>query len=517
MNIFEAKQQISNAITAYRTKDEYGRPVIPIQRQRPIFLIGAPGIGKTAIMEQIAQEMSIPLVSYSMTHHTRQSALGLPFITEKEYQGTTFRVSEYTMSEIIAAVYDKMEKSGVNEGILFLDEINCVSETLAPAMLQFLQYKVFGQHRVPDGWIVVTAGNPPEYNQSVREFDMVTWDRLKRIDVEANYDVWHKWAVDQGVHPAITSYLDIRKGDFYQVESTVDGKTFVTPRGWVDLSDMIRLYEQHGIEVNRTLVAQYLQNEKIARQFANYYDLWQKYSSDYQVDQILSGKASSEILERAKHAAFDERISLIALLMDAVLGEIKPVMTQRSVLELAQKSLGNVRRTCLMRKGADPVTILGAEIDAQQNRLRQGQGGNMLSADQEYTLYSLIAFLQESLGKLSGQSAEKMLDSMKNDFDAASKALKKRANEGKKKLDNVFTFAETVFDPDGQEMLIIVTELTSMEATAGFISRYGCDAYFRHNKSLLFYERQLDVIQKIDELDASLDTPELPQNNDTSI
>ena len=170
-----------------------------------------------------------------------------------------------------------------------------------------------------------------------------------------------------------------------------------------------------------------------------------------------------------------------------------------------------------MRKGADPVTILGAEIDAQQNRLRQGQGGNMLSADQEYTLYSLIAFLQESLGKLSGQSAEKMLDSMKNDFDAASKALKKRANEGKKKLDNVFTFAETVFDPDGQEMLIIVTELTSMEATAGFISRYGCDAYFRHNKSLLFYERQLDVIQKIDELDASLDTPELPQNNDTSI
>ena len=140
MNIFEAKQQISNAITAYRTKDEYGRPVIPIQRQRPIFLIGAPGIGKTAIMEQIAQEMSIPLVSYSMTHHTRQSALGLPFITEKEYQGTTFRVSEYTMREIIAAVYDKMEKSGVNEGILFLDEINCVSETLAPAMLQFLQY-----------------------------------------------------------------------------------------------------------------------------------------------------------------------------------------------------------------------------------------------------------------------------------------------------------------------------------------------------------------------------------------
>ena len=82
-----------------------------------------------------------------MTHHTRQSALGLPYIVEKEYGGEKFQVSEYTMSEIIAAVYEVMEDTGIREGILFLDEINCVSETLAPAMLQFLQYKTFGQHK----------------------------------------------------------------------------------------------------------------------------------------------------------------------------------------------------------------------------------------------------------------------------------------------------------------------------------------------------------------------------------
>lgn len=55
------------------------------------------------------------------------------------------------MSEIIAAVYDSIEQTGHAEGILFLDEINCVSETLTPAMLQFLQYKVFGRHKVPEG------------------------------------------------------------------------------------------------------------------------------------------------------------------------------------------------------------------------------------------------------------------------------------------------------------------------------------------------------------------------------
>ena len=56
-------------------------------------------------------------------------------------------------------------------------------------MLQFLQYKTFGSHKVPDGWIIVAAGNPPEYNKSVREFDIVTLDRVKKIEVEEDYGI----------------------------------------------------------------------------------------------------------------------------------------------------------------------------------------------------------------------------------------------------------------------------------------------------------------------------------------
>lgn len=184
MDIKRAKQEIKDSIEAYLAKDEFGDYRIPAIRQRPIFLVGPPGIGKTQIMEQIAKECRIGLVAYTITHHTRQSAVGLPFIQEKEYGGKTVSVTEYTMSEIIASVYDKIEKTGIREGILFLDEINCVSETLAPTMLQFLQGKTFGNQKVPEGWIIVTAGNPPEYNKSVREFDVVTLDRIKRIDVE---------------------------------------------------------------------------------------------------------------------------------------------------------------------------------------------------------------------------------------------------------------------------------------------------------------------------------------------
>ena len=88
------------------------------------------------------------------------------------------------MSEILSSVYRLMERTGLQEGILFLDEINCVSETLAPMMLQFLQCKTFGNQALPEGWLIVAAGNPPEYNKSVRDFDVVTLDRVKRIDVE---------------------------------------------------------------------------------------------------------------------------------------------------------------------------------------------------------------------------------------------------------------------------------------------------------------------------------------------
>lgn len=179
MNIKQAKNEVIRTVRAYLEKRDNGEYVIPVIRQRPLLLLGAPGIGKTQIMEQVANECGIGLVSYTITHHTRQSAVGLPFIREKTYGEQTYSVTEYTMSEIIASVYEKIEK-GKKEGILFIDEINCVSETLAPTMLQFLQCKTFGNQAIPEGWIIVAAGNPPEYNKSVRDFDMVTLDRVRR-------------------------------------------------------------------------------------------------------------------------------------------------------------------------------------------------------------------------------------------------------------------------------------------------------------------------------------------------
>ncbi|MBD5112742.1 MAG: AAA domain-containing protein [Ruminococcaceae bacterium] len=502
MNIKQAKDDIKNAVSAYLTKDKFGNYVIPLEKQRPVFLMGAPGIGKTAIMEQIAEEMKIGLVSYSMTHHTRQSALGLPFIVTKSYGGEEYSVSEYTMSEIIASVYEMIEATDLSEGILFLDEINCVSETLAPAMLQFLQYKTFGRHRVPAGWIVVTAGNPPEYNNSVREFDIVTWDRLKRIDVDPVYDVWKEYAHSKGIHPAITTYLDIKKDDFYKIETTVDGKSFVTARGWSDLSDMMKLYEQKGFPVNEQLVAQYLQNAKIAKSFAVYYDLFRKYQEDYQVDKILDGKADASIKTRAREAKFDERLSLLGLIFDGLTEKIKETVLSEDTTFEHMECLKNLKMD--FTANTDFTSAVDSQIALKEKEIAIGKKASNLSSDREYVLRSIIEILegaQKIILEKSPKDAAEAFKLIKSDFDKRQKSVSKLASASSAVLSNVFNFCDEVFDKAGQELLILVTEITNSKYAIQFIKKYGCAEYAEHNKEMLFYERQNEIKQEIDKLD----------------
>lgn len=500
MNINEAKDQIEDALMAYLARDEYGYE-IPMEKQRPVFLMGPPGIGKTAIMEQIASELGVGLVSYSMTHHTRQSAVGLPFIVHKTYGDMECDVSEYTMSEIIAAVYDLIEDTGMQEGILFLDEINCVSETLAPVMLQFLQYKTFGRHRVPEGWIVVTAGNPPEYNDSVREFDVATWDRLKRIDVEPDFDVWKEYAYEKGIHPAVLTYLEIKKGNFYRIESTVDGKSFVTARGWDDLSRMMLMYEKRGRTVDEKLVGQYLQNKKIARDFALYYDLFNKYRSDYQVDSILAGKASAEIKERAKAAKFDERLALLGLILDAVTGRLREVMDTDMLILYLKGELQSYRTALSNEKPASPAERMHEQVKDRKRFLEDGQRASYLSHEQQRRNAQLIKILEDLERAVAPESdGAAAFQIVKQSYEKRVGELQKVAQAGRNALSHAFQFCEEVFG-DGQEMLILVTELTINPHAAKFISRYGCPEYFAHNKELLFYERKQDIIAEVERMD----------------
>jgi len=485
MNIKEAKQAVIDTVEAYLAKDETGNYLIPVPRQRPLFLIGPPGIGKTAIMEQVAEELHINLVSYTITHHTRQSAIGLPSISRKTYGGVPYQVTEYTMSEIIASVYDQIERTGIREGILFLDEINCVSETLAPTMLEFLQYKKFGTHRVPDGFVIVTAGNPPEYNRSVRDLDIVTLDRVKRIDITADFDVWKEYARKAGVHGSILAYLSIRKEHFYSVKQDLDGTRFVTARGWEDLSRIITAYEHLGKEVNESLVAQYLEDPEIAEDFAVYYELYNRYRSVFRIDEILDGtctKAPDELVR----APFDEKLSLIGLLTDRMDGEFRAYGEEKEV----QRNLAGILRTVL---SGSP---LSEERKAWEKRTQDEEAGGLLS-DQSLKIARktdlALKSLESMLAEHAGGSGQGMVRKWFSDREQRRLSEIKQTGDH---LTRALAFLSTTYG-EGQEMVLFLTELSAGYDSLKFISECGNASYTKYNRLLLLKDRRRELDEEV--------------------
>ena len=364
MNIQQAKTEIARTFRAYTRRGADGAHRIPPEKQRPVLLIGPPGIGKTAIMKQIAEETGCGLVAYSMTHHTRQSAIGLPYISQKEYGGRTVSVTEYTMSEIVAALYDYMERTGRRQGILFLDEINCVSETLAPVMLQLLQNKTFGNVPLPEDWIIVAAGNPPEYNKSVRDFDMVTLDRVKHIDVEADLGIWQEYARARGVHPAVRTYLTVCPDHFYKIADTDRGQFFVTARGWEDLSLMLGAYEEEGIRVDADWFLQYLQYDEIARSFGFYYDLFRHFTENMEVGSDEPFSLAGLLLsapEKLEGLTSTECLALASMLLH-------PILLEADRISEAQKRLARQGELAAQLPGDGPSEEACREFFSQRYR-----------------------------------------------------------------------------------------------------------------------------------------------------
>ena len=499
MNIKRSKEEIKNTAAAYLLKDEDGEYAIPSMRQRPVLLIGPPGVGKTQIMEQAARECGIGLVSYTITHHTRQSAVGLPRIETREFDGQEYAVTEYTMSEIVAAVYRKMEETGLKEGILFLDEINCVSETLAPAMLQFLQYKTFGSHKIPDGWIIVAAGNPPEYNKSVREFDIVTLDRMKRMNVEPDYTVWKEYALGKELHPAVLSYLDLKPENFCRIETTVDGKRFATPRGWEDLSDLLKVYERLGKEADREVVAQYIQFPAISKDFANYLKLYEKYQKDYQAEEILQGNWSEALCDQAGRAAFDERLSLVGLLLTKVRGSMRRLEDLEGQLELVMGRLRGIQEA-IKEQGAG---ALRQEMSQMEGELEQKQIQGLLERREKRIQQRALAMLEEIAGGLEKEEIQEPWEFVREKFAGLSDGYEEMEKECGRKLERAFDFLEAAFG-SGQELVVFVTELNASPACLRFLKEYHCPRYFQYNKSLLFEDQEQQMREQINQLKGNL-------------
>ena len=494
MNIRDAKEEIKNTLRAYHLKDAEGNYRFPVVRQRPILLMGPPGIGKTAILQQTAEECGVGLIAYTLTHHTRQSAVGLPHIEKKYFDGEEQSVTEYTMSEMVASVYEYMEKTGKREGILFLDEINCVSETLAPTMLELLQNKTFGGHRIPEGWILVTAGNPPEYNRSVREFDVATLDRVRTIPVEPDCGVWLSYAAEQKVHSAVCGFLSIQPECFYQVEDKPEGKSFVTARGWEDLSELLKSYEILNIPVTGDVVREYLQKEETAREFTAYYQLYRKYQEDYAIAALLGGELNQREqqrrIEMAKSGGFEERFTVVQLLTDVLNVDFADWKLRFTWLQALREALQRLKRNY----GEGPGAQAAAMGKSLQVRMDSGLLKEEEKSVEKWVIYQL-EYMDLQLKKEHIKDPKPAFARLQELFEAYVEDLRDRADRTGDRLKKAFHFAEKCFGA-GQELTLLMTILSRDLNAMEFIAEYGSEEFLHFSDVLMFKSQEKALMEQ---------------------
>ena len=254
--------------------------------------------------------------------------------------------------------------------------------------------------------------------------------------------------------------------------------------------------------MDELLIGQYVQNAEIAKRFSVYYDLFTKYRADYQIERILEGSAEQSVVERAREAAFDERVSLMGLITDALGGRLRDAVMEERAVEFAHGRLAAMR-DALTVDDANALPLLREEAASLQARLDTERKAGLLS-DEKYVAYQRALALIDRALRCDAAGGGVPFSQVKALFGEMVDALDARIAAVSSALDNAFRFVEDAFR-NGQEMLLLVTDLSVNRYGMAFINDHGCERYFAHNEDLLFYERGADLADRINRLDLTED------------
>ena len=154
----------------------------------------------------------------------------------------------------------------------------------------------------------------------------------------------------------------------------------------------------------------------------------------------------------------------------------------------------------IVRPTADPSEVMISFIEKERTALESGIKSGSISPEGRREKSMLIKLLDKLLPLIAGKTNADAFKAIKAEFDKTVKETKKLAQQAENGMSNALLFCEESFG-EGQEILILITELTSNTHTAQFIAKFGCKEYFKHNKELLFYDRQQELMRQIAELE----------------
>lgn len=188
-----------------------------IDQKVPTFLWGAPGIGKSSIVRQIADEKGLEFIDLRLALMDPTDLKGIPFY-DKESHTALWAPPAF------------LPKDG--EGILFLDELNSAPPAVQSSAYQLILDRKIGEYELPCGWAIVAAGNRESDRGVTYKMPSPLANRFVHFELEVDLNDWRNWAFQKGIDPRVIAYISYKNEHLFTFDPKKDLKSFATPRSW---------------------------------------------------------------------------------------------------------------------------------------------------------------------------------------------------------------------------------------------------------------------------------------------
>jgi hypothetical protein len=316
------------------------------QAKRPVFLWGPPGIGKSEVVQEIADELKGHVIDLRMAQMEPTDIRGIPYFN-KDINKMDWAAPVDLPDEELASKYPTV--------VLFLDEMNSAPPAVQAAGYQLILNRRVGKYVLPDNVVIVAAGNRDSDKGVTYRMPMPLANRFLHLEMRPDFTAWQNWAVDKGIHKDVVGYLSFAKQDLYEFDSKSASRAFATPRSWVFVSDLLKdddvdtdtLFNLVAGAVGEGLSVKFMAHRKVAGRMPDPAD-------------ILSGKVK-DLSVKEISAMYSLTVSMCYELRDAL--ENKKV-NNKEFHDMAKNFF-----TYIMANFETELVVMGAKIALKTYKL----------------------------------------------------------------------------------------------------------------------------------------------------
>jgi SpoVK/Ycf46/Vps4 family AAA+-type ATPase len=199
-------------------------------KKRPIFLWGPPGIGKSDIVKQIADDIDAHLIDIRLSLWEPTDIKGIPYFDTNIGKMVWGEPSELP-DEALAAKHKRI--------VVFFDEMNSAAPAVQAAAYQLILNRRVGQYVLPDNVIIVAAGNREADKGVTYRMPAPLANRFVHLELKVDFDDWFQWSVNNKIHKDVVGFLNFSKKDLYDFDPKAGSRAFATPRSWSFVSELL--------------------------------------------------------------------------------------------------------------------------------------------------------------------------------------------------------------------------------------------------------------------------------------